>query len=413
MIKFKDRVSAFWNPPVKQVSREAATNSDDQLRATFASLSGLSDSGVLVNEETSLKFSAVWLARRVLSELPASLPLEVFEEKGNNRESIDHPIKDLLSKPSQLMNHFTWTELMNDWLQGWGNAVAVIDGFQKNGYAQSLIPIHPSCVRPVLSKGKVFYKINDSEAGVSGTFFYEEVIHYKLFTQRGLWGRDPITMARSNIGLGLAAEKFGSRFFKKGGNLKGVMEMDGSMGEKVFAAFKNRWDTYYSGEAGDQETPILEHGLKYKALGIAPEAAQFLGTRQFSIQDVSRWFNLPPHMLYDLTRSTFSNIENQDIGFVRYSLRPVIKRQEAELEDKLLLPSEKGRIRIRYNLDGMTRGDLASITTHIKEMVLSGVLSPDEGRGLLNRNPLPNGRGAETMIPANIVGNNNAQANGK
>jgi len=413
MTKFKDRVSAFWNPPVKQISRAAATNSDDQLRATFAALSGLSDSGVSVNEETSLRFSAVWLARRVLSELPASLPLEVFEEKGNNRNSIDHPIKELLSKPNQLMNHFTWTELMNDWLQGWGNAVAVIDGFQKNGYAQSLIPIHPSCVTPVISKGKIFYKINDFEAGVSGTFFYEEVIHYKLFTQRGLWGRDPITMARNNIGLGLAAEKFGSRFFKKGGNLKGVMEMDGTLGDKAFSSFKNRWDTFYTGEAGDQETPILEHGLKYKALGIAPEAAQFLETRQFSIQDVSRWFNLPPHMLYDLTRSTFSNIENQDIGFVRYSLRPVIKRQEAELEDKLLLPSEKGRIRIRYNLDGMTRGDLASITSHIKEMVLSGVLSPDEGRGLLNRNPLPNGRGAETLIPANIVGNNNAQANGK
>ncbi len=403
MVKFKDRIKGFINP----VSERAGDTSKEGLKGPFAGMLGLSDSGVAVNEETALKFSAVWLARRLLSELPASLPIEVYEEKGNNRASIDHPVKELLMKPNSLMNHFTWHELMNDRLQGWGNGIAIINN-RRTGYAEELIPIHPRSIIPLLSDGKLFYEINDFDLGIKGTFFSEEVIHYKLFTADGLWGRDPISNARDNIGLGLAAEKFGSRFFKKGGNLKGVLESDGFMDDKAFKSFNARWDSFYTGEAGDHSTPVLEHGLKYKALGIPPDAAQFLESRQFSIQDISRWFNLPPHMLYDLTRATFSNIEHQDLQFVKYSFRPVIRRQEIELEDKLLLPKEKGKIRIRYNLDGMLRGDLASITQHIKEMVLSGVLCPDEGRGLLNRNPRPDGSGSKFYTPANIVGKENA-----
>ena len=406
MLKLKDRFNAFLNP----TQERAGDTSKEGLMGPFANLLGLSDSGVTVNEETSLKFSAVWLARRILSELPASLPIEIYEEKGNNRASIDHPAKELLMKPNSLMNHFTWHELMNDRLQGWGNGIAIINS-RKTGYAEELVPVHPLSVNALVSDGKLFYDINDNDLGIKGVFYSEEVIHYKLFTTNGLWGRDPISNARDNIGLALAAEKFGSRFFKKGGNLKGVLETEGHMDDKAFKAFNSRWDTFYTGEAGDYSTPVLEHGLKYKPLGIPPEAAQFLESRQFSIQDISRWFNLPPHMLYDLTRATFTNIEHQDLQFVKYSFRPIIRRQEIELEEKLLLPKEKGKIRIRYNLDGMLRGDLASITQHIREMVVSGVLCPDEGRGLLNRNPRPDGTGGKFYTPANIVGNENAKSN--
>jgi HK97 family phage portal protein len=412
MASIRDRVKAFLNPEIPSpevLSKERSTESD-VFRGSLNAFSGGSDSGIYVNEESSLKFSAVWLARRILSELPASLPLDVFEEKGNNRASIDHPIKELLLNPNPLMNTFTWHELMNDWLQGWGNGISVIDN-KRTGKAISITPVHPSTVQPVISNGAIYYIINDHDMGISGTFFPEEVVHYKLFTKNGLWGRDPISTAKDNIGYGLAAEKFGAKFFKKGGNLKSVIETPGHMADKEFKEWKKRWDDFYTGELGDHTTPVLEYGMTYKALGIAPEAAQFLETRQFSIQDIARWFNLPPHMLGDLSRSTFSNIEHQDIQFVKYTLRPILKRQEIELENKLLLPTEKGRIRIRYNLDSLLRGDLASVTSHIKEMVLSGVLNPDEGRSLLNRNPRPGGD--KYYTPANIVGNTNTDPNAK
>jgi HK97 family phage portal protein len=402
-VRFKDRIQGFLHPNKRSVGTPL---SDNPLKGPFSAFIDSNDSGVPVNEESSLKFSAVWLARRILSELPASLPIEVFEEKGYNRTSIDHPVKEVLLKPNRIMNSFTWHELMNDWLQGWGNGVSVIDNRQ-TGQPTSLMPVHPSSVYPVIYNGDIFYIVNDTDMGVHGTFFPEEVLHYKLFTTNGLWGRDPISMAKANIGLGLAAEKFGAKFFKKGGNLKSVIETTSHMDDAQFKEWKKRWDNFYSGEMGDHSTPILEYGMTYKPLGIAPEAAQFLQTRQFSIQDVARWFNLPPHMLGDLSRSTFSNMEQQDISFVKYTLRPILRRQENELEEKLLLPKERGTIRIRYNLDGLLRGDLATVTAHIKEMVISGVLSPDEGRGLLNRNPRPGGD--EFYTPANIVGKDNNQ----
>jgi len=400
MPKFKDRINGFLHPQIREIN--------PAMKGSLGGIMGISDSGISVTEETSLKFSAVWLARRILSELPASLPLEFYEEKGANRNPIEHRAKEVLLQPNAIMNRFTWTEFMNDGLQGWGNSVAVIDN-RRSGYPESLMPVHPSSVKVKLDGGKLFYSIDDKDLGVKGTFFSDEIIHYRLFTTNGIWGKSPIQMAKDNIGLGLATERFGAKFFRRGGNLKAVIETAGHMGDKEFKEWKERWDKYYSGEIGDWETPVLEYGMKYNPLGIAPEDAQFLQTRQFSIQDIARWFNLPPHMLGDLSRATFSNIEHQDLQFVKYTLRPILRRQEIELEEKLLLPAEKGRIRIRYNLDGLLRGDLASVTSHIKEMVLSGVLSPDEGRALLNKNPRPGGD--QFYTPANIIGNNNSQQN--
>jgi HK97 family phage portal protein len=211
-----------------------------------------------------------------------------------------------------------------------------------------------------------------------------------------------IQVAKDNIGLSLATEKFGASFFRKGGNLKSVIETDGHIPDTEFKEFKKRWGESYTGAAGDHETPVLEYGMKYKQLSIPLDASQFIETRQFGIQDVARWFNLPPHMLRDLSRSTFSNIEHQDLEFVKYSFRPDLRRQELELEEKLLLPKERGRIRIRYNLDGLLRGDLASLTAHVKEMVLAGVMTRNEGRRLLNMNPMSGGD--DLYTPANIVG---------
>lgn len=400
MVKFSDRVKAFLNPNTRSISAGSAS---------FASaLGSVSDAGIVVNEETAQKYSAVWLAMRLWSELPASLPVEVYEENGQNRKSIDHEVKQLLTDPNLLMNGFTWDETMNAHLTGWGNGISVIDN-KRTGRAESLMIVHPSTVTPKISGGRLFYDINDRDVDIKGTFFSEEVLHYRGYSTTGLWGKSPIQAAKDNIAIPLAAEKFGAKFFAKGGNLKNVIETEGHMSDPEFVEWKKRWNNNYSGVNGDHETPILEYGMKLKQLTIAPDAAQFMETRQFGVTDVARWFNLPPHMLYDLLRSTFSNIEHQDIQFVKYSLRSFIKRKETELEKKLLLPKEKGKIRIRYNLDGMLRGDLATLTQHIKEMVLSGVLNPDEGRSMLNRNPRPDGD--KYYTPANIVGNTNTQNN--
>jgi HK97 family phage portal protein len=384
-------------------SQRQLVNPADILRTSFAAMFGPSEAGIPINEEIALRFSAVWSCVRILSELPASLPLEIIEEKGLSRIPVEfHPVKDILMYPNQYMNRFTYTELTNGYLQLWGNGISVIE--YNKGIPIKLTPVHPLSVQPTMDNGKVFYKINDYLTGINGTFFSEEVVHHKMFSTNGIWGKSPIQVAKDNIGLGMAAEKFGNSFFRKGGNLKAVIETDNHLDDKVFADWKARWDKFYSGESGDHVTPILEYGLKYKMLGIPPEQAQFIATRQFQLQEIARIFNVPPHMIGDLSRTTFSNIEHSDIQFVKYTLRPILRRQELELEQKLLKPEELGRIRIRFNMDGLLRGDLTTITAHIHQMVIDGIITPNEGRTLLNRDPLP---GLDTpYVPANITGKN-------
>lgn len=402
MASIRERVKAFINPP--------ESRSLNTLKGSFAGMLGTSESGINITEETALTMSAVWSCIRLLSEMPGSFGIDTYEETGNKRTPIDHQVKELIMKPNEFMIGFTWSELMNAWLQGWGNGISLIDN-AGNGTAKRLIPLHPKGVEAVMSDNKVFYKVNDEKFNIKGTFYPEEVVHYKMFSTDGLWGKSPIQVAKENIGLGLAAERFGAKFFAKGGNLKSVIEVEGNLKDEEFKQWKKRWDAYYSGSAGDHTTPILEYGMKYKPLGIPPEQAQFVATRMFQLTEICRIFNVPPHLIGDLSRATFSNIEHQDIQFVKYTLRPLLRRQELELEEKLLLPKEKGKIKIRYNLDGMLRGDLAAQTTHIKEMVLSGVMTRNEGRRILNLNPITGGD--ELFVPANIVGNNNNLNNGQ
>jgi len=389
--------------------KSSARSSDIGLKKPFSEFLGLiSEAGIPITEETALKMSAVWSCIRILSELPASLPIETIEEKGRTRTPIDHDVKYLLMKPNSLMSRYTWHELMNAWLQGWGNGISVIDNRQ-SGSPKALLPVHPSTVKAKYSDGRIFYQVSDEMLGIKGTFFSEEILHYKMFSTNGYWGKSPIRIAQENIGLGLAAEKFGAAFFKKGGNLKAVIETAGHMTDTEFKEWKKRWDAFYSGAAGDHGTPVLEYGLTYKPLGIPPEQAQFIASRIFQLQEVARIFNVPPHIIADLSKATFSNIEHQDIQFVKYTLRPLLRRQEMELEEKLLTPKERGTIRIRFNLDGMLRGDLAAVTNHVKEMVNGGIMTPNEGRSLLNLNPMD---GCDVIrVPANIVGKDNSKNN--
>lgn len=395
-MSLRERIHAFLNPQKR--------SSNYGLSKAFSDFIGISDSGILVTEESALKLSAVWSCIRLLSELPASLPIEVYEEKDRSRIPIEHPVKELIMNPTPLMGRFTWHELMNAWLQGWGNGISLIER-NTAGFPVAFNPIHPANIKEVVySDGNILYKIHDQERNIKGTFFSDEILHYKMFSTNGYWGKSPIQVAKENIGLGLAAERFGAKFFQRGGNLKAVIETEGHMDDKEYIDWKTRWEKFYSGTTGDHSTPILEYGLKYKSLGIPPDQAQFILTREFQLQEIARIFNVPPHFLADLTRATFSNIEHQDIQFVKYTLRPILRRQEMELEEKLLSPKERGTIRIRFNLDGMLRGDLAAQTTHIKEMVQLGVMTVNEGRAILNMNPLPGGD--VPYKPANIVGKN-------
>lgn len=380
---------------------------EEKLSERWADVAGISTSGISVSSETSLKFSAVWNAIRLLSEIPASLPKDViqYNPDGSVERLIDNPIDRLLHYPNDFMTGFDFHELMNASLQLHGNAVAVLFR-DRTGLAVRVIPVSWSSVQVWFNNGILTYQVNDTLFGIFGTFFSSDIIHYKLLASNGLVGRSPIRLAADNIGLALSAERYGGEFFRKGGNHKAVIETQQAFKSyQEYAGWKEKYEKEHQGSGSDHGVPILQPGMSYKQLTMSMEDAQFIATRQFQITDVARWFNVPPHLIGDLSRATFSNIEHQDLQFIKYTLRGVVKRQEEEWEFKLIAPADRRRIDIKFNIDGLARGDMAARATYITTMVNGGILTPNEGREIEAKGPVA---GGETIrVPANITGKPN------
>lgn len=355
---------------------------------------GLATAGISVNHTNALKFSAVFAAIRIRSENLASLPKSIYQDTDQGKvRRHDHPVFNLIHfAPNPIQNAFTFWEYMGACLNGWGNAYAVIE--TRNGYPTALWPVHPSQVNPFISKRKLFYDISNGDH--AGTYHSAEILHFPMMTTDGIKGIDPITHHATAIGISLAADKYAAEFFEKKGNIKAVLETDQSLGDTAYHEFLDRFTA-----VGNHGTPLLEYGIKYKTVGISPEAAQMIQTRMFQIQDVARIWNIPPHMLSDLSRSTFSNIEHQDIQFVKYSMRPEVKRIETELEAKLFTADERGTMNVKFLLDGLLRGDMKTRASFYHYGILDGWLNRNEVREMENRNPAPGLD--EFMRPSNMI----------
>lgn len=382
-MKFKERFQLV----ASAIKGRAITMPVSEWREQFP-LGGTSISGVGVNATSAQKFSAVFACVRIYSELPASMKIDVTSTKSGKIENIsDGEVYQLLHYPNKYMNRFSFIELMGARLQLYGNAVAVIK-FDKKGTPVELIPVEWTSVNIKMVKGEPFYIINDRDSDISGTFFYWEVVHFKINTRNGYTGMSPLSVARESVGLGLAAEGFGGAFFGKGGNLKAAIETDNHMDDKQFKEWKTRWDKFYTGAGSEHTTPILEYGMKYKLLGIPQNDAQFLETRVHQVQDVARFFLMPPSIIGENTNSTFKNNEQQDLQFVKYSLRALLKSQEVELEYKLVPKGDHGSIHIKYNMDSLLRGDMLTRARFGQIMVQSGTYTRNEIREIENKPPL-------------------------
>lgn len=348
-------------------------------------LGGETSSGQSVSEETSLKFTGVWSAVDLRSSLLASMPVNVYDKTDSGRIEVNDEIYKILAyQPNPYMNAYDFWMLMNNYLDLWGNAYAVIT--RSRGKVVALSPVHPSAVTPEATQKEIIYKITNNDLpGFKPVYGSSEMLHFRGLSIDGVKGKSPIRNAAEAIGLGLAAEKFGASFFNGNGISRGVLEMDNHLDDASKKAFSEAWK-----KNSDHGTPLLEYGIKYKSLSIPPEDAQFLGTREFSMQDIARIFHIPPSLLGDLSRSTFSNIEHSDIQFVKYGLRPMVKRYEKELEVKLL-PDRLGERTIRFNLDGILRGDTAARGAFYSQMRTNKIMTANEIRKLENLNSIDGG----------------------
>lgn len=360
-----------------------------------------SSTGITVTPQRAMALTAVFACVRVLANAVASLPLPVYKRlnPAGKEEAPGHPLYRLLhDRPNPEMTSFTFRETLQHHLSLWGNIYAEKE-FDGAGRVIALWPLLPDRTRAVRVAGEKVYvtTVNNREVGLGA----DRVLHIPGMGFDGVQGYSPLALARQSMGLAAATEEYGARFFGNGSRPGGVLQTDQKMSDPAKANLRESWERIHSGLSGAQRVAILEQGLKWQTIGIPPEDAQFLETRKFQVIEIARFFGVPPHMIADLERGTFSNIEQQGIEFVTHTVRPLVIRWEHVLNWELFSEKERGTYYAKFLLAGLMRGDSAARGTYYKEMWNVGALSINDIREFEDMNPVEGGD--QRFVPLNTV----------
>ena len=384
----------------------------------YAFYFGGTTSGKAVTERSAMQMTAVYSCVRILAEAVAGLPLHLYryKEDGGKEKALDHPLYLLLhDEPNPEMSSFVFRETLMTHLLLWGNAYAQII---RNGKGEviALYPLMPN--RMVVDRdihGQLYYQYTRSteEAptmkGVTVNLPPSDVLHIPGLGFDGLVGYSPIAMAKNAIGMAIACEEYGAKFFANGAAPGGVLEHPGTI--KDPQRVRESWQSTFGGSGNSNKIAVLEEGMKYTPIGISPEQAQFLETRKFQINEIARIFRVPPHMVGDLEKSSFSNIEQQSLEFVKYTLEPWLVRWEQSIQRTLFSPEEKKRYFAKFNVEGLLRGDYASRMSGYATARQNGWMSANDIRELENLDRIPTEDGGDLyLINGNMLPLGNAGA---
>ena len=384
----------------------------------YAFYFGGTTSGKAVTERSAMQMTAVYSCVRILAEAVAGLPLHLYryKEDGGKEKALDHPLYLLLhDEPNPEMSSFVFRETLMTHLLLWGNAYAQII---RNGKGEviALYPLMPD--RMVVDRdihGQLYYQYTRSteEAptmkGVTVNLPPSDVLHIPGLGFDGLVGYSPIAMAKNAIGMAIACEEYGAKFFANGAAPGGVLEHPGTI--KDPQRVRESWQSTFGGSGNSNKIAVLEEGMKYTPIGISPEQAQFLETRKFQINEIARIFRVPPHMVGDLEKSSFSNIEQQSLEFVKYTLEPWLVRWEQSIQRTLFSPEEKKRYFAKFNVEGLLRGDYASRMSGYATARQNGWMSANDIRELENLDRIPTEDGGDLyLINGNMLPLGNAGA---
>ena len=366
---------------------------------------GGTTSGKPVNEHTAMQMTAVYSCVRILAEAVAGLPLHLYKytASGGKEKALSHPLYFLLhDEPNPEMSSFVFRETLMTHLLLWGNAYAQII---RNGKGEviALYPLMPNRMSVDRdSSGALYYtytRYSDEAPTMNGmtvTLRSSDVLHIPGLGFDGLVGYSPIAMAKNAIGMAIACEEYGAKFFANGAAPGGVLEHPGTI--KDPQKVRDSWNAAYQGSSNSHRVAVLEEGMKYQPIGISPEQAQFLETRKFQINEIARIFRVPPHMVGDLEKSSFSNIEQQSLEFVKYTLDPLVIRWEQAISRALLRPDEKKLYFAKFNVDGLLRGDYVSRMNGYATARQNGWMSANDIRELENLDRIPPELGGDLYL---------------
>lgn len=372
---------------------------------------GTSNAGKSVNPKNAVQVSAVYACVRVIAETIASLPFGVYEstDSGSNKAT-EHPLYRLLhDEPNPEMTSFVWRETMLTHLLLYGNAYCQIIRSGRTNIV-GLYPLLPDRMEVDRdSKGNLTYTYTTTD-GKPVALRPEDVLHIPGLGFDGIVGYSPIALEKNAIGLGIAAEEYGSRFFQNGARPSGILTHPNTV--KDPKRLRESWNAAYGGSGNSGKVAILEESMTFTPISIPNNEAQFLETRKFQVEEICRIYRVPAHLIGNLDHATFSNIEHMSIDFAVHTIRPWLVRIEQAMNRALFLDTEKGRFYVQFNLDGLMRGDYKSRMEGYAIARQNGWMSANDIRELENLNPLPEEEGGNAylingnMIPITLAGIN-------
>ena len=375
----------------------------DSVSAASTFYFGTSSAGKSVTAQTAIQLSTVYACVRVISETVASLPLGVYEATDDgNQKAAEHPLYRLLhDEPNTEMTSFVFREVMLTHLLLYGNSYSQIIRSGKNSIVglYPLLPDHMDVDRD--SKGNLTYTYTTSD-GKTVVIKPTDVLHIPGLGFDGVMGYSPIALEKSAIGLGIASEEYGSKFFSNGARPSGILTHPNTV--KNPKAIRESWNTAYGGSSNANRVAILEEGMTFTPLSIPNNEVQFLETRKFQVEEICRIFRVPPHLVGDLEHATFSNIEHQSIDFAVHTIRPWLVRIEQAMNRALFSDQEKGKFYVQFNIDGLMRGDYKSRMEGYAIARQNGWMSANDIRELENQNPIPAEEGGDAyLVNGNMI----------
>lgn len=360
---------------------------------------GVSDANV---SEDGVQGIAAWYrGTQILATTIAGLPKDLYQTDGDTRRKVENHVSKVLikRKASKNMTSYSLFEYLMYSVLNKGNGYALI-GRDSNNRPIELIPIHPDRVHvQVYDDGGVTYQVTSNKNFVVD---YEDIIHIKGVCLNGYVGIDPITAHKNLLGATLSSQKLNKEFYDNGTHLDGYIRMPGKFTEEAQKTLRKSWADTYSG-TGKDRVAILDNDMEYRPLNSTMADAQFMETMLYMKNEVLTILGIPPSMANELGRATHNNIEHLQIQFVQYGLMQWVDKLENELNDKLLMESEKDSMYWEFNVKGLLRGDSKTQAENARLMFNIASMTPDEIRQEMNRNPLPNGQGEKTYVPLNMV----------
>jgi len=353
--------------------------------------------GVVITADNCITVPTVWACLRYLSQTTAVLPWRVMRpgERGSERAD-KHPVDYLLNtRPNPEWSAFQFRESLVHWALRWGNGYAEIER-DTMGRPIALWPIHPARVQPMRDpEGALFFRVDNGSAMPPSDIDHADMFHVRGFGE-GVIGINLVEYAAESIGWARAAQLFGAGFFGQGMNVAGVIESKKPLSETGLARLKSQMARLYRGVRGER-VMYLDAGMEFKAIGMEPNKGQFLETNMYLVEEICRWFGVPPHKVAHLLRSTNNNVESQVIEVVVDSVGPWVKRFEDEANYKLFGQNRQGFF-TKMNMNALMRGDPSSRATYYKVMREIGAMSADDIRGLEDMNPLPEECGGDKYV---------------